>query len=174
MIAAEAALARRIEYERTRRGMSYEGLATRMSRAGCPIQPSAIYKIEKGDPPRRITVDELAALARVFEMSMDELLLYPEEAEAARRAASADSLAQRCHSMDEQCAALADFWAQVSPEDLGAAVARSPDWFWEPENPGSDPEEIRAWLMDSVERAAGALDGWQKARARLLSGEKGG
>jgi transcriptional regulator with XRE-family HTH domain len=58
--------------------MSYDGLASRLTSAGCPIQASAIYKIEKGDPPRRITVDELVAFAQVFGVSIEHLLLPPE------------------------------------------------------------------------------------------------
>ena len=73
-IASEANLAKRIAYERESRGLSYEGLASLMTDRGCAIQGSAIYKIEKGDPPRRVTVDELVALKQVFEVSIDELL----------------------------------------------------------------------------------------------------
>lgn len=77
-IASEEGLARRIAYERENRGMSYEGLASRMTKAGCPIQASAIYKIEKSDPPRRITVDELVAFSQVFAVPVEELLLPAE------------------------------------------------------------------------------------------------
>jgi transcriptional regulator with XRE-family HTH domain len=79
-IATEQTLARRIAYEREKRGMSYEGLALRMTKTGCPINASALYKIEKADPPRRITVNELVALARVFEVPVNELLVPPEVA----------------------------------------------------------------------------------------------
>lgn len=71
-IATEVALARRIAYERERLGMSYEGLAGRMTKAGCPIQASGLYKIEKAG--RRITVDELVGLAKVFELDVPDLL----------------------------------------------------------------------------------------------------
>lgn len=71
---AEANLARRVKYEREKRGLSYEALAKAMTDAGCKIQGSAIYKIEKADPPRRITVDELTAFADVFETSVSDLL----------------------------------------------------------------------------------------------------
>jgi len=77
-IASEQSLARRVAHERETRGMSYEGLAARMTKAGCPIQASALYKIEKSTPPRRITVDELVALAQVFDLSVENLLLPPE------------------------------------------------------------------------------------------------
>lgn len=77
-IASEQALARRIAYEREAREWSPQGLASRMTQAGCPIQASAIYKIEKNDPPRRITVDELVAFSEVFGIPVAELLLPPE------------------------------------------------------------------------------------------------
>ncbi|KQT89327.1 hypothetical protein ASG49_16230 [Marmoricola sp. Leaf446] len=60
--------------------MSYDGLASRMTEAGCPINASALYKIEKVDPPRRITVDELVALSRVFGIKLQALIQPPEEA----------------------------------------------------------------------------------------------
>jgi transcriptional regulator with XRE-family HTH domain len=82
-LGTERTLARRVRWEREGKGMTYEGLAGRMAAAGCAIQPSALYKIEKNDPPRRITVDELVALAQVFEVSIPELLL-PHEVVADR------------------------------------------------------------------------------------------
>lgn len=74
----EANLARRIAYERQRAGMSTEGLAKRMTDLGCPINQSAVWKIENGDPPRRITYDEAIAFAEVFGMPLDELSVPPE------------------------------------------------------------------------------------------------
>jgi transcriptional regulator with XRE-family HTH domain len=73
-IASERALATRIAYERAARDWTYEGLAARMTGIGCSINASAIYKIEKGDPPRRITVDELVALGRVFALDLEDLV----------------------------------------------------------------------------------------------------
>lgn len=73
-IEGESNLARRIQREREYRGLSYEALAKTMTDVGCSIQGSAIYKIEKGDPPRRITVDELVAFARVFDVEVEDLL----------------------------------------------------------------------------------------------------
>jgi transcriptional regulator with XRE-family HTH domain len=75
---AERHLAARVGKEREQRGWSYEGLAERMALAGCPIQASGIYKIEKADPPRRITVDELVAFSKVFELPVAALLADPE------------------------------------------------------------------------------------------------
>jgi transcriptional regulator with XRE-family HTH domain len=77
-IAVEADLSRRIAWERENRGWTYDGLARRMKAAGCPMQSSAVYRIEKGEPPRRITVNELVAFSRVFEVSMVDLLHSPD------------------------------------------------------------------------------------------------
>lgn len=73
-IEGETNLAWRISHEREERGWSYDALAKRMTEAGCPINASAIYKIEKGDPPRKIGVDELIAFGRVFGKEVDDLL----------------------------------------------------------------------------------------------------
>jgi len=72
-IQAEEVLARRIAHERGVRGWTYEQLADAMTDAGCSIQPSAIYKIEKGQPRRRVTVNELAALSQVWAIPMERL-----------------------------------------------------------------------------------------------------
>lgn len=78
LLHSEEDLARRIASERESRGWSHAGLAERVSRAGCPIQASAIWKIENGKPRRRITVDELLAFAEVFGTKIEELLRPPE------------------------------------------------------------------------------------------------
>jgi len=77
-IYAEDHLAARLTIEREREGWTYAGLALRMTNAGCPIDKTAIYKIEKGEPRRRIVVDELVAFAKVFGLSLEELLVPPE------------------------------------------------------------------------------------------------
>jgi hypothetical protein len=50
-----------------------------MTAAGCAIQGSAIYRIDKGEPPRQVTVDELLALADVFDVENITDLLQPVE-----------------------------------------------------------------------------------------------
>ncbi|MGI8614896.1 MAG: helix-turn-helix domain-containing protein [Nocardioidaceae bacterium] len=99
-IGREEDLARRTAYEREQRGWSYAGLAARMTDVGCAIDPSALYKIENATPRRRISVDELVALSRIFRLPLQELLVPPEIAadrqavrlvedfQAARQAAS--------------------------------------------------------------------------------------
>jgi transcriptional regulator with XRE-family HTH domain len=74
-IGGEDDLALRIQREREKRGWSTAGLAQRMTEVGCPLNQSAIWKIENGQPRRRITVDEAIAFARVFGMTFEDLLI---------------------------------------------------------------------------------------------------
>ena len=124
-IASEDALARRIAFERSRRDMTYEGLAKRMTDAGCAIQPSAIYKIEKAEPRRRITVDELVAFAEVFDLTLDNLLLPPEIAfsEEAQRLVKEWQAARReisdvIERHGDALVSLAEFSAQHQVPDM--------------------------------------------------------
>ena len=75
---AETNVARRIGVERAARGLSYQQLAIKMRHVGVPLHQSSIYKIVHQDPPRRITVDELVGFARVFGVTVEELLVDPE------------------------------------------------------------------------------------------------
>jgi transcriptional regulator with XRE-family HTH domain len=73
-IGSEATLAERIAFEREARGMTYEGLAVAMTEAGCSVDKSAIYRIEKGTPRRKVSVDEVVALTEVLGLSFEDLL----------------------------------------------------------------------------------------------------
>jgi transcriptional regulator with XRE-family HTH domain len=73
LIGGEEAVARRVRFEREKRGWTTEGLAQRMTEAGCPITQSAIWRVENGQPRRRITHDEALAYAAVFEIPIAEL-----------------------------------------------------------------------------------------------------
>ena len=77
-IASEANVAERITRERESRELSYEALAKLMTDQGCSLVGSAVYRIEKGDPPRHITVDELVAFATVFDTTVPDLLVSVE------------------------------------------------------------------------------------------------
>lgn len=99
-IEAESVLARRIAHERERLGLSYEGLAKLMTDLGCPMRGSAIFRIETGDPPRRITVNEYAALVQVFGLKMTTLVDPLESQLAVNNEPAAESehnLARRVH-----------------------------------------------------------------------------
>jgi transcriptional regulator with XRE-family HTH domain len=92
---AEELVRRRIAYERKARGWSNAELAKRMADAGCPINQSAIQKIENGNPPRTISLDEAGAFAEVFGVSLNDLQRPPTElisADLARFLRDADKL----------------------------------------------------------------------------------
>jgi len=72
-LGSERELARRIALLCEQHNMKYPELAERMTTAGCPIQPSALYKLSQ-DPPRRITVNELVAIANIFNLAVNDLL----------------------------------------------------------------------------------------------------
>lgn len=80
----ERVLAARVEQLRIERGMSYEALANRMREQGISLDKAAVQKSIKGDPPRRIVVDEMAAYARVFGVEVVKLLIPPAVVDKAR------------------------------------------------------------------------------------------
>ncbi len=170
---SEDALSARVGYERERRGWTYEGLAKRMTDAGCPINQSAIYKIEKGEPRRRITVDELVALSQVFDLPAEELLLPPDLAkhrvvvdalqqyeDAARRHTEARQAEERAREAEERARErfyeLCNQWP-----DAGDALANYlRDWSTDPRSrtmlPPGGPQ---AWLEQLAARRGRPDDG---------------
>ena len=74
-IGSEDNLAERVQFEREARAWSPARLAQELTLAGCPIQTSAIYKIESAEQRRKISVDELVAFAKVFETTPEKLLV---------------------------------------------------------------------------------------------------
>lgn len=85
----ERNIAERIADERQTRGLSQEGLAKLVTEAGCPLQGSAVYRIENGDPPRTISFNEAVAFAAVFDIGLEEL----SEPKALRNQAQARDIA---------------------------------------------------------------------------------
>jgi transcriptional regulator with XRE-family HTH domain len=76
-IMREDHVASRIEYEIDRRGWSQERLAAEMAEVGHPLHQSAISKIinPKGGRRRTVSVDEALGFAKVFGISLEDLLL---------------------------------------------------------------------------------------------------
>jgi transcriptional regulator with XRE-family HTH domain len=77
-IYAERHVAEFVKREREARGWTLASLAKRMTDSGCAIDASAIFKIESGHPPRRVTVDELVALSAAFGEPIADIVLAPE------------------------------------------------------------------------------------------------
>lgn len=79
-VAAERIFARRLKRERLRRGWRQEDLAAELANLGLELHPSAIAKIEREpDPgkkiePRMIRLNEAVIVAKVFGLSLEEML----------------------------------------------------------------------------------------------------
>jgi len=85
-VGQEQNLAARVLEERKQRGWSQERLARELSRVGCKMPQSAIWKIENLVDGRRrtISVDEAIAFSRVFGLPLATLLLPPDALEQQR------------------------------------------------------------------------------------------
>lgn len=67
-------VATHVQIEREARGWSTAELARRVTEAGCSMSQSAIWRIENGEPRRKISVDELIAFSKVFGRPLHDLL----------------------------------------------------------------------------------------------------
>ncbi len=128
-----------------------------------------MYKVEQGQPRRRITVDELVALARVFETSVEDLLVDPKllalRAVVPLLAEWRDLQGRRYRVLEEIRTRQAEIEEQVkemaadSPEVIATIRA-----YWE-----ADAEEI-AWTDEDVElfgkSKAELADAWAQSGTR--------
>jgi transcriptional regulator with XRE-family HTH domain len=71
--------AERIRHERELRGWSTGELARRITEAGVSLRQQQVWQIESGEPPRKLSVGEAAAFAKVFGITIPDLLAPPEE-----------------------------------------------------------------------------------------------
>ncbi|PYC77353.1 transcriptional regulator [Streptomyces tateyamensis] len=71
---SEENAAERVRLERERRGWSTGELAKRMTEAGYPINQSSVWRIESGEPRRRINLNEAIGFAKVFDLSLEDFL----------------------------------------------------------------------------------------------------
>lgn len=73
---SETNVARRVEHEMNRRGWSQERLAKEMTSAGHPMHQSSVSKIvnPKDGKRRAISVDDALGFAKVFGLSVEELM----------------------------------------------------------------------------------------------------
>jgi len=121
----EAHLARRIRAEREKRDLTYERLAEKMTEAGCSLQGSAIYKIENGDPPRRITVNEAMTFAQVFGVPLTTLMV-PADIAASREATKLwrriDEVNEKLLALQKEYRNLSDRLLHLVDEDATNAV----------------------------------------------------
>lgn len=79
-VEAEQNAAARIRAMREAYGWSTAALAERMTEAGHPINQSAVWRIESGEPRRRINLDEAVGFAKVFGITVERLISPPDDA----------------------------------------------------------------------------------------------
>jgi transcriptional regulator with XRE-family HTH domain len=74
-LSSEDQFGQRLRQERTRRGWTQAQVAEKLAEAGVVLHPSAIAKMETRDSerPRMITLNEAMAVARIFELSIDQM-----------------------------------------------------------------------------------------------------
>jgi transcriptional regulator with XRE-family HTH domain len=110
--------AARIRHERELRGWSTAELARRVTEAGVPLRQQQVWQIESGEPPRKLSVGEAATIAKIFGLTIADLLTPPESVASQnlinlgrdfavwRR--DAGILAARLREIDERAAQLAE------------------------------------------------------------------
>ncbi|MGW8451015.1 helix-turn-helix transcriptional regulator [Streptomyces niveus] len=79
LLYSEGNTAARVALEREVSGWSTIELAERVTKAGVKMNQTAIWRIENGEPRRRINLDEALALSRVFDLPLEELMSLPLE-----------------------------------------------------------------------------------------------
>jgi transcriptional regulator with XRE-family HTH domain len=79
LLYSEGNAAARVALEREVRGWSTTELAERVTKAGVRMNQTAVWRIENGEPRRRINLDEALAFSRVFELPLEELMSPPLE-----------------------------------------------------------------------------------------------
>ncbi|CAM5574045.1 helix-turn-helix domain-containing protein [Streptomyces narbonensis] len=82
LLQGEENAAKRIKFERERRGWSTTTLSDRLNEAGYEMNPSGVWRIENGK--RRINLDEAIGFADVFGVSLSNLVGPPGLAAAGR------------------------------------------------------------------------------------------
>lgn len=126
----ESNLAARIGFERNKRGWSYETLSKELGRAGCAIAVSSLNGIEKGEPRRRVRVNEMYAFAQVFGLPAADLVAPPATYRGIELRERLDEylvVATRARTlrleMERVEHAIADRLGVLSPGDRDAVVA---------------------------------------------------
>ena len=138
-LVAEATVAQRIRFERENRAWSPAKLAQQMTAAGYPLNQSAIWRIENGDPPRRVNLEEAVGFAKVFEMGLEDLITpvgavaTPELKRRLRNVMDAVRAYQEAEAAAYRAVAALAEYADSRPEqadvirDISVSVLLSPD-----------------------------------------------
>ena len=126
-------VAARVREVRIKRGLTAAQLAERCAAAGSPqITTQAIYKIEgqresSTRPPRRVTVDELLALALALNVAPVHLLVPPDDSDAPYPVTS--SFTESRFSVRAWIRGVGPAGPDADPREFGAEVPRG-EFYW--------------------------------------------
>jgi len=97
-VGSELAVHERVRLELEARGWSPARLAKEMTDVGCPIVHTAVYSWINPDETKRrnVSLDEATALARIFGVSLEEMLAPSEAVERASFAGRMEGNYMRC------------------------------------------------------------------------------
>ena len=87
---------RNIRRLREQRQWSYREVEERLSRAGRPISTLGLSAIDTGE--RRVDVDDLVALAGIFDLTVGELLLPPADCKTCHGAPPTGFICKECET----------------------------------------------------------------------------
>jgi transcriptional regulator with XRE-family HTH domain len=79
----ERNIAARVKAERQAREWSLETMSKKLEAAGFPVAVSSLHRLEREDPPPRISVDQALAFCDVFELAFEDLTRAEVSPEAA-------------------------------------------------------------------------------------------
>jgi hypothetical protein len=126
-------LAERVRDVRTKRKLTVPGLAERCAEHGAPqLTTQAIYKIEgqrksSTRPPRRVTVDELLALALALNVAPVHLLVPPDDSDAPYPVTS--KVTESRFSVRAWIRGIGPIDPDADPREFGAEVPRG-EFYW--------------------------------------------
>lgn len=112
-INAEANVAERVRRELRQRGWSPAYLAEAMTAAGCKIGTSSMYNLLDEAKPRRITLDEVVALAGVLGTTIEDLLTPVDIIDKRKAAELTDKLTKSMDTIVREAAAYVDTHAEL-------------------------------------------------------------
>jgi transcriptional regulator with XRE-family HTH domain len=141
----------RLREERGHRGLSQAQLAKLLSARGVTAYPTTIAKIETGE--RVVRIEELAAIADLFDLSLDALIGRRErpsgDLDYAERALR-DTVERTAIAVTEQLLMLGDATGVL---DTAMRALHPPEWVWLGDQPASDQYEALRYSVSDLTHA---------------------
>ena len=167
----------RVARLRGEQGLTYRELEEATASAGNRVSASTLWRIENGDPPPKISVDDLVTLCRVFDVTPDDILTSAAElewrevkrlsGEITRAYGECLGAAQRLYMLGEELQTLI-----ARDGERGAQIAEAVQYQWTWPNMAHVHPFVRDAIVDRLRRLrlAGSVNViLEKARSRALA-----